>query len=281
MVRALPFLIAALLVAPVASGEYPGTNSTDKFFSGDGTWQTPVSVGPIGSWLMSDGSAYYWASATNTMILCEEWGENNASGTAVSRYQWSTANNGTGAGTDMQAGQDGHPGILEMRTGTQATGRTSNGLKLTGMLVTNGLIYGAITINIPVLSDGSQTWIGRYGLGDVQTATDFTDGVYFEYDSASSANWRCKTAASSSRETTTTGTAVATGWATLAFKASYGTQVLFYVNGTVVATNTTQIPGGAGRQTGLMLNLQSTVGTTDKTNQFDQFYLWQKFERSR
>jgi hypothetical protein len=97
-----------------------------------------------------------------------------------------------------------------------------------------------------VLATGSRRV--RIGLGaGLIDATPKVGGAYFEYDSASSANWRVVTSASSTATVTTTGTAVAAGKREFLITRS-AAGVKFYIRAgrssawTLLATHTTNIP---------------------------------------
>ena len=76
---------------------------------------------------------------------------------------------------------------------------------------------GVITINwvihITTLSTGTNTYTFQFGLGDTITGGDQANGVYIQYSSGlNSGNWVGTCAASSSRTSVSSSTAVTTGW---------------------------------------------------------------------
>lgn len=113
-------------------------------------------------------------------------------------------------------------------------------------------------------------WISGFG-SNITTGTE-TDGVFFTYDeggtlngTAASANWQCVTVANSVRTLTTTSTAVtASAWNKLRIEVNAaGTSVAFYVNGTLVATHTTNIPlASNSRYVTVKQGIAKTIGTT-------------------
>jgi hypothetical protein len=106
-------------------------------------------------------------------------------------------------------------------------------------------------INISALSTLLERYRLIFGFGSVISNAAETDGVFITYDeggtangTVASANWQCVTVANSVRTLTTTTTAVtAAAWNKLRIEVNAaGTSVTFYVNGTAIATHTTNIP---------------------------------------
>jgi len=107
------------------------------------------------------------------------------------------------------------------------------------------------SINLSNLSTATERFRFISGFGSVTSATVEINGVFFTYDeggtlngTAASPNWQCVTAANNVRTLTTTSTAVtAAAWNKLRIEINAaGTSAAFYVNGTLVATHTTNIP---------------------------------------
>lgn len=80
----------------------------------------------------------------------------------------------------------------------------------------------------------------RFKIGFYDTGA--TEAAYFEYDVGDSANWQCVTVSSSTATETVTSTAVGTT-AFVELRIEFASaQVRFYINNTLVATNTTNLP---------------------------------------
>lgn len=111
------------------------------------------------------------------------------------------------------------------------------------------------------LNSGTDSCQAFAGFGDNWNTTNRpTDGAYFWY-SASSANFRCVTTSNGVNTETITSTAVAAN-TNYDFKiVANRFQVLFYINNTLVATHTTNIPVTVARATGIIYNLQKKGGT--------------------
>jgi hypothetical protein len=109
------------------------------------------------------------------------------------------------------------------------------------------------------------------GLGDTTDGSEFVDGVYFEYQAGSSANWRIGTANNSTRTETTTGTAVAGNtYVTLRWVInSAATSVEYFINGASVGTIATNIP--TTRQSGPII-VQDNSGAITLSVDFYNLY---------
>lgn len=133
------------------------------------------------------------------------------------------------------------PGILRIDTGTGGSG-TGEYVSPNGTYFTSGLNSTTVPWSIAerVLLPNTSTK-HLWGFLNSPTVTP-TDGIYFYYDPAVGANWHCVTVASSAANDQDTGVAAAaTTWVTL--RAYWdGTTLSFYVNGSLVATSTTDVP---------------------------------------
>lgn len=113
--------------------------------------------------------------------------------------------------------------------------------------------------------------VGFFGVaGQALTAQDQTNGAYFLYDeggvssgSSASPNWQCVTAANGVRTFTTTSVPHALNasyklWVAVNDNAS---EVLFYINETLVATHNTNIPNGTSQLVGWGIGALRIAGT--------------------
>lgn len=126
---------------------------------------------------------------------------------------------GAGAAVADMQGEDGHPGIVELQTGTTATGRSAYSVHQNNMVALVGpsgvIEYGhVITFRIPILSAVAEEFSFRGHFWDTFTG-DAVDGVYIEYDRLTYGDdkLRLKTSANSVRSTVDSGVAmVANQW---------------------------------------------------------------------
>lgn len=157
---------------------------------------------------------------------------------------WFNTAAGTAVYTTVANGSAGHVGVVVLQTGTTST--NAHGMQL-GQSATNGIAraqdieYLGFIVAVPTIT----TVTVRLGLAqDASSATMGTDGYWFEFDSATNANWRVNTrAASTSGTLTDTTVAVTAGkWYLLEVFRFASNDLQFYVNGVQRATFTTNIP---------------------------------------
>jgi hypothetical protein len=202
------------------------------------------------------------------------------------RMAWSPATSGTGAAASVSAGNatlasGGHLGVARIASGTAVASTAA--LAWSGALA-NAIVLGTgesayvSLIRLPILATVANDYILRIGLG-TSTSADHTDGVYFEYNRATSANWICKTASQSTRTSTTTSVAVAINtWIKLEWRCnSAGTSVEFFINGVSVATITTNIPTVTGKGCGGNFQIVNVAGTLARECFIDYFYFTKSF----
>lgn len=191
-------------------------------------------------------------------------------------------NSGTGAATSTQATDgSGRVGLVRSTTGTTATGRTAVATGGSVVRTGGGTWVYENSLNITTTSTVTERFQLAIGFIDTYTAANQVDGIYFLYDeggvstsSTASGNWQTVTVSNSTRtfnQNSQNTTAVTQGtWITLRIEINAAANsVLFKINGTTVATHTTNIPTGAGRETGFGWLLIKSIGTTARTVDFD------------
>lgn len=166
--------------------------------------------------------------------------------TATSLPGWSQAT-GSGGGayqteTTYSAQDVDHCGIGRVDTGATSGGYCHLYRSTVSHLLGSGWVFEALV----QLRNDNTGFIARLGWGDATGGGDHVDGAYFEYDKATSANWRIVTASNSTRNKQTTSTAVTfSTWIRLKIVWNSATDVQFYVNGTSVGSSTSGT-GGTG-----------------------------------
>ena len=201
-------------------------------------------------------------------------------GTATSgSFGLINANTGTGAASTAIDGFQSNIGVIQLSTGTTATGtstlRTHNGSFLFG----NCAISLRQVARIPVLADSANNFSVRLGFSSSTNAVLPLNGAHFTYD-LSSPNWWVRTFAGGSTNTTgiDTGIAVTTDWTTLDTVINKaGTQAQFFINNVLAGTITTNIPTVTGQEVGVMQGILKTAGTTARTLQVDYLRLRMDF----
>ncbi len=196
----------------------------------------------------------------------------------------------SGAGTGPVAGGLGDlfnrcVGTVAQHTGSTSAGRSTLYHGTIGI----GCDYGAFSIqyrvDIPVLSDGTDTYSCIWGFGDTTgAAIQQVNGIYFRYDSTTSSNWILETANGSVRTSTISSTAVTAGtaaWTTLRIDVNAaGTLATYSVNGTSIGTVSTNLPVYPTQFTPLMKIVKS-VGTNDSVIYTDYAFFKFTFSSAR
>lgn len=142
----------------------------------------------------------------------------------------------------------------------------------------NGVWNYETSINLPFnLSTPTERFRLIFGFGTANNQNAETDGVFITYDeggtangTAASPNWQCVTVANSVRTLTTTSTAVtAAAWHKLRIEINAaGTSVGFYINGTLAATHTTNIPA-SNRNVLAKIGIYKTIGISNRLMSVD------------
>lgn len=225
----------------------------------------------------STGDRIHGLEALTASLLTADYGKRRNSrfmdfeSTSASPLGKFNAGTGSAAGTEIAPTNANQIGVIQIETGTTTTGSAGIGTNPDALLLGNGQAVFEGSFRVPTLSDGTNTYTSRIGFIDSHTA-DSTDGVYFEYDSSTSANWRVATASNSTRTKTSSATAVDTSFHT--FKAvvnAAGSSAAFYIDGAEVSGSpiATNIPTGAGRYTGWGFMILKSAGTTERTLESD------------
>lgn len=174
------------------------------------------------------------------------------------------------------------PGVIQLVTGGTGTGSAAFMTHENAFRLGGGVFVAEFDINIPQLATFTEDYHLRVGLIDVTNGPS-VDGVYFEYDRASSTSWRICAAASTTTTQNDSGTAVAaTTWLRLRIEVNAdGTSAEFFVGGLSVGTVITNIPTGSGQNTGLGMHITKSNGTTNRSALCDRTYFRQEFTTSR
>lgn len=206
----------------------------------------------------------------NASTTWEVYDDFVATGVAFESPSWTRYLNG--GATAASAGENGHPGVLTLSTSTSATGAVAVASHDTAVLfgAAHGTTFFECVLRVPTLSTVGEEFDVIVGFADNQTG-DAVDGVYFHYNrDGIGTTWQAKTAANSVRTTTDTTIAVpANTWQRLRIEVDGASTARFYIDGTLRATISTNIPNGAGRQTGIWTLIVKSAGTTARTIDID------------
>jgi hypothetical protein len=179
---------------------------------------------------------------------------------------WFGSWTGTGAQlTSIAVGSFNAFGIYSLDLGTTTTGRaslwagTASAVKL-GL----GQTRFAARYAVQVLSNGTDTYTARVGFIDSNSA-ESTDGCFFRYTNGVNAGKWQAVCRNNTTETATDTGVTATAGTFQRFEVTVnaaGTSVAFAIDGSTVATITTNIPTAAGRETTYGIMAVKSAGTT-------------------
>jgi len=196
-----------------------------------------------------------------------------------------------GAVTTFTTPTANRQGIIELSTSTSATSRsyiaTSNQTSTQSMVLGGGKILYEVSVQIPTLSTSGERFAFIAGFTSTLNSITISNGAAFLYDeggvaagSAASANWQVVTSSATTRTYTTTATTVTAGqWYKLqVIVNAAATSVGFYIDGTLVHTETSTIPTAA---IGFANQIIKSNGTTARTVLVDYVYLKQKYTTAK
>lgn len=193
---------------------------------------------------------------------------------------WLSAVNGTGADIAI-TGEAGHPGVVDCGAGTAAAART--GVYIGDTIFLN-LFLGStqneinnewlVKFNSNALSaTNNERFIIGFSDGFAAgNGIESTNGIYAELNPSLSANWRFVTSAASTRTRTDCGVAPsASTWYRINIRITYPGGVptaVFSINGTDLATNTTNFPTA-----GLGIGARMDANVTANEGRFQLDYM--------
>lgn len=138
-------------------------------------------------------------------------------------------------------------------------------------------LYMEAMVQIPTLATVGEDFCAMIGFNDKLTFdanSACTDGAYFTLNrGVNGANWITNTVNNTTKTSTNSSTAVVAGtWYRLGILVSAtNSNVVFSVNGTTIATHTTNIPSGAARSTGCGFKVDKIAGTAASDIYVDYF----------
>lgn len=196
----------------------------------------------------------------------------DVSGNAHMNYFIGTSGTGAANSIPTTAIADGWVSGRTMSTGTTTSGRAFIYFGGSGgyapIAINSSFRYNSgFKVRLEDLSDGTETYECYGGFTDeANTIASVTDGVLFHYShGSSSGQWECITRSNGTTTTTASGVTVVADTDYNLEVSVYNTEANFYINGTLVATNTTNIPSGIARQTSQTVTIRKLAGTTSRT----------------
>lgn len=194
---------------------------------------------------------------------------------------WTPTITGTGTAVNgissVLSSANNNLGVVQLSTGTTATGIAGAYTSLGDILLGYGVYYGEWRVSIPILSTGLQQFVFYVGLLDtVSAAGDQGDAVYFEYRQGTDTHWRIASSFATVRtKTNTTVTVNAGQWYKLGLLINAAANlVTYYIDGVSVGTINTNIPNTTLDTVGHGFKLEKNAGTTSRSAYVDYASLY-------
>jgi len=200
----------------------------------------------------------------------------------------------SGAGASVAntgyTGEQNRVGVAVLSTGTTTTGYASVHTASEALVRLGGGAWRARAIfRLEDLSDATDTYTLRLGLGDSQVAGEPTDGCFLRYThGTNSGKFEFVTRSNGTETATDTGVAaVADTWYRVEIigDATSSSITCWLKSGTddltLTATNTTNIPTAVGRETAVQASILKSAGTTARTVYLDVLAFRLAFTTSR
>ena len=216
-------------------------------------------------------------------------------GSVASSFGGVTSNvSGTGAAcitTNSILNKTNQQGVVRHTTGTTLSGFAGTGYGSQSLFIGSGKITLETYVAVETLSTATERFFTFFGYAVPSNWQSNANAIFFSYDEggavnfasgSASPNFKCYTKlANVTTLTTTSVPVVASQWYKLRIDINNaGNSVSFYIDGTLVATHTTNIPAST---TGMsVVNLiNKTIGTTARTMQTDYFMYEEIFTTPR
>lgn len=190
---------------------------------------------------------------------------------------WAVINSGTGATcvTSPSNMDNTRIGMAITTTGTTNSGYAGIRTNIQAFEFGAGVYTFETQIKLSALSNSTETYTVYVGFGDTNTG-DQNDGVYFKYSDVGgetpTPNWYKCSAVGGSRTATSTGVAATTDWVKLKIVINAdATSAEYFIDGVSVGVVTTNLPGTAA-QTGALIEIIKSAGTTART--FFSDWVW-------
>jgi len=245
------------------------------FARADHSHQLTNSSASLGHLPRFDGSQWeaaypeYIFDIKRGLFLDEDW----INGTAAGKLNWTptTVGGGSATGTITAEVTTTEQGVAFIRSGNAAARSAALSLSLNQLRVSNGVFSIETKVRIQTLSDVTNEYDFRFGLGDSLSA-DFTNGIYFQYDRNTSVNWVGKTANAATRTTLDSTSAVGTTWVKLRMEVNAAaSSVEYFLNDVSFGTIATNIP--TANPMGIVFHISASAAAATRNAYIDYFIL--------
>jgi hypothetical protein len=200
-----------------------------------------------------------------------------------------TTGNAT-ARTASTTNRTNQQGIIQHSTGTASTNSAGYALGSSSLYIGTGTISLETYMSVETLSTSLERFFTFFGYGIPSNWQNSGNTIFFSYDEGGvvyfagtpTPNWKCYTRAGATVTlTTTTVPVVAAQWYKLRIDInSAASSITFYIDGTLVATHSTNIPSTASAMSVVSL-IVKTAGTTARSLLTDYFMYEEIFTNPR
>lgn len=238
-----------------------------------GSWgRLAAPTGVFPSTLYNGPDGFEWVSARTHYLFTEDWIYHGLVGYAG----WGSGGNNANIASEAQAS-----GIMGVSTSTSATGTRALTPNSANLVFGEGKVVGQFRCRIPTLSTNSERFTVVVGFIDGEGGG--ADGAYFRYvDNVSGGDWETCTESNNSITATDSTVVATTDWTNFQIVVNAAAnEVKFYINGTLVRTETATIPTGAARATSFGFGIAKSVGTTQRDFYNDYMQVYKQFTTAR
>ncbi len=187
---------------------------------------------------------------------------------------WESQSNGSSGGniaTSPSTADRNTVGIWRITTGTGVGNLGCISANINSFLFGNSTVTLGYRFKFNTLSDGTDDFISRFGFSNA--ISSIQHGAIFEYDRATSVNWRLRTTKTNVSTVTQTTTAVDTNWHWIKIVVTNAATVGFYLDGVLLGQHTTNIPTASTEVCGPIFTCVKTAGTLAIGKDIDCAYM--------
>lgn len=200
----------------------------------------------------------------------------------LQNYQFSAATGPLGLawfvnGTAAQAKLDptstilNRVGLVQFQTGTTLTANATVCSSLTDIQLGGATVTFGCACKMEAVPGGTENFLVKAGL--INTFPGAQNGVYFTADrTLSTTNWQAVTVQGSTSTVADTGIALDTNFHNFRLVVNGNTNAQFYIDGVLVATNSTNLPVSNGQAVGIVFSIQKVGGTASQNVDLDWVY---------
>ncbi len=220
----------------------------------------------------SGAAAFDPTTTTQTFEYLDDFHDYTLTNSGPLHMSWFASGSAGNAKVDPSTSNLNRIGIIQYQSGTTAAGAITSASTVMDVQLGGATITYACSVSLSAAPSVGEDFAVRLGL--INTFPGLGQhGVLFTADrTLNTTNWVAVTRQASTNTVTDTGIALATGYNNFRFVITAGTNVLFYINGSLVATHSTNIPTANGQAIGPLLQIQKVAGVASQTFNADWLY---------